>query len=248
MKKIILGSIMALVSFEGLTKSYDNYCFQEHIKESIAINKDRKKIYAELTDGRSNKIFNKLISYEYVTLAPALYFDLRVLPYHQNGMDLFCHEFMSLIHNPEFDPNSRKIPTETFRPFDYDFYKKRILNGLKEQNVTEVRKAALEAIIELKKQPSYYCFSRHFFESIYRFAYFIPLREEQADQMDLKSPKKIMMDVIKLHTLGIKDCHDIDIKAQPIQMGGIPILCSEIPDLLQDLDTEELKVLKEGKK
>jgi len=238
---------MALISFEGLTKSYTRYCFQEHIRESIAINKDRKKVYSELTQGRSDKVFNQLISSEYITLAPALFYDLKAVPYHREGMDLFCHEFMSMNHTPDFDPDSRKIPSETFRPFDHEFYKKRILAGLKADNENEIRKVAIEALIALKNQPSYYCFTRHFFESIYRFAYFIPLRVTQAEEMDLKSPRKIMMDVIKLHTLAIKLCHDIDIKAQPIQMSGIPLLCSEIPDLLFDINAEELNVLKEGK-
>lgn len=231
-------------SLSGYTKSYDSFCFQEHIRESIAINKERKQVYAELTGGRSNKIFNLLISYEYLTLAPATVFDLQALSYQKNGMDLFCHEFMSMIRTPAFNPERKVIPQEQFKPFDWKFYKNRMNEAIKHRDLVEVRKTSIEALLELKSQPSYYCFSRHLFESIYRFAHFVPLRELQASEMDLKDPTHLMFKVMKLHLLGLKDSHRIDLWAQPIQMSGTPILCSEIPDLLFDLDVPELKKLK----
>lgn len=233
-----------MTAMNGYTKSYDSFCFQEHIRESIAINKERKQIYAELTGGRSNKIFNLLIGYEYVTLAPATILDLQALPFQKNGMDLFCHEFMSMVRAPKFNPENKVIPQEQFRPFDWMFYKNRMSEALKHQDLDEVKRTAIEALLELKSQPSYYCFSRHFFESIYRFAHFVPLRAKQAEEMELKDPTNLMFRVMKLHIMGLKDSHRIDLWAQPIQMSGIPILCSEIPDLLFDLDTPELKELK----
>lgn len=231
-------------SLAGYAKSYETFCFGEHVRESISINKERKKVYSELTDGRSNRIFNKLIAYEYVTLAPATYFDLKALPYQKNGMDLFCHEFMSMNRTPDFVPNNRRIPTEQFKPFDWKFYKNRITEALDHGDALEVRRVTIEGLKELKAQPNYYCFTRHFLESIYRFAFFVPLRALQAEEMGLKDPTKMMFDVMKLHTLGIRDCHGIDLWSQPIQMSGIPILCSEIPDLLSDLDHPELEDLK----
>ncbi len=231
-------------SFAGYAKSYDTFCFQEHINESISINKARKKVYAQLTDGRSERIFNKLIAYEYLTLAPATFFDLKALPYQKNGMDLFCHEFMSMIRTPDFDPDTRIIPQEKFKPFDWKFYKARISEAIKHGDPVEVRKVTLEALVELKTMPNYYCFTRHFIESIYRFAHFVPLRAKQAEEMGLKDPTSMMFNVMKLHTIGIKDCHGIDLWSQPIQMSGIPILCTEIPDLLHDLNNPELDVLR----
>jgi hypothetical protein len=247
MKPIILLFGLGLLmnnAFAGYEKSYETFCFQQHIKDSISINKERRKVYAELTDGRSERIFNKLIGYEYVTLVPATYFDLKALPYQKQGMDLFCHEFMSMIRTPEFDPNTRIIPQEKFKPFDWKFYKDRITAAIAHGSAPEVRQVTLEALIELKSMPNYYCFTRHFIESIYRFAHFVPLRAQQAEEFGLKDPSKMMFNVMKLHTVGIKDCHGIDLWSQPIQMSGIPILCTEIPNLLSDLDVPELEVLK----
>lgn len=227
-------------SFAGYAKSYDSFCFSHHIKESISINSERSKVYSKLTNGRSDRIFNKLISLEYVTLAPATYYDLKALPYQKNGMELFCHEFMSMIRTPRFDPATRIIPRESFKPFDWKFYKRRVLEAIETEDVREVKKVTLEALIELKAQPNYYCMTRHFFESIYRFAHFTPLRSTQAEEMDLKDPTKMMFSVMKLHTLAIKQCHGLDLWSQPIQMSGIPLLCTEIPDLMFDLNVPEL--------
>jgi hypothetical protein len=239
----ILGFLMT-TPFAGYAKSYDNNCFREHIVESIKINKSRKKAYSELTQGRSDKIFNTLIGYEVVTIAPATFFDLKALPYQKNGMGLFCHEFMSLNHAPDFDPDNRIAPKEPFKNFDWKFHKNRITEAIRHRDSHEVRKVTLDALLELKSMPHYYCMTRHLIESIYRFAHFVPLRDAEAVSMDLKSPKKIMFDVMKLHLLGMKDSHKIDLWSQPIQMSGIPILCSEIPDLLFDLRNEELNVLR----
>jgi hypothetical protein len=242
-KLIILGIAMSS-ALSGYAKSYSNNCFKQHILESISINTKRKQDYAKLTQGRSNRIFNTLIAYETVTLAPASYFDLLALPFQKQGIELFCHEFMGMNQAPQFDSNNRIKPTEVFKPFDWKFYKERMEIALKHGNETELKSVLVQALEELKSMPHYYCMTRHLLESIYRFAHFMPIRIEEAQVKNLKSPKKIITDVMKLHLLGMKESHKIDLLSQPIQKSGIPILCSEIPNLLFDLETEELVNLK----
>lgn len=231
-------------AFAGYEKSYESFCFRKHIKESISINKERRLFYANLTEGASDKIFNVIIGYEHLTLIPAAYFDLMAFKYQKQGLDLFCHEFMSLNRSPDFDPNTRINPKVAIKNYDWEFYKTAISIAIKDKDASKVRKAALDALVELKSQPDYYCFSRHFFESIYRFAYFIPKRSQQAQELGLKDPTKLILSMIKLHLLGLKDAHRIDLLSGPIQLSGIPILCSEVPDLLFDLDHPELETLK----
>lgn len=240
---LILGIAMS-AALSGYAKSYSNNCFKQHILESISINTKRKQDYAKLTNGRSNRIFNTLIAYETVTLAPATYFDLLAIPYHKQGIELFCHEFMGMNQAPVFDSNNRINPTETFKPFDWKFYKERMEIALKHGNENELKSVLIQALEELKSMPHYYCMTRHLLESVYRFAHFMPIRMKEAQTKGMKSPRKIMIDVMKLHLLGMKDSHKIDLLSQPIQKAGIPILCSEVPNLLFDLNTEELANLK----
>lgn len=239
---------MSMVTTSAFAKSYKDNCFREHITESIGINSKRKKAYAKLTNGQSDRIFTTLISSEVATLIPASYFDLKARAYQKKGLELFCHEFVSLNHAPIFDPENRIRPTEKFRPFDWKFYQLRLEDAMKARKINLVRKISLEALMELKSYPHYYCMTRHLIESIYRFAFFVPLREEEAKSQNLTPPTEIMLDVMKLHLLPFSLSYKIDIWSQPIQESGIPILCSEIPDLLFDLDAPELADFKEGAK
>ena len=225
-----------MANYGAYAKSYNKNCFAHHIKESITINQARKPVYAELTNGRSNKIFNFLISSEKFSLIPATFYDLKARAYQKKGVPVYCYEFMSMNAAPEFDPDRRIIPEETFTAFDWKHYKKLIDEASKRQSVKDVKKFSLEAIRALDSQPNYYCMLRHIFESIYRFAYFAPMHEDAALRAGLKSPMNLSFDVIKLQSLAIAGSYQIDKWAAPIQKEGIPLLCAELPKLLDDLD------------
>jgi hypothetical protein len=236
--------VVTMVSLDSYAKSYDSNCFREHITESLHINKERRKAYQRLTNGESDKVFNTLIASEVLTLAFATYFDAKAKPFQEKNMGLFCHEFMSLNRAPKFDPENKIRPSELFRPFDWKFYKDRLHTALSAGRIENVKKISIEALIELKKYPHYYCMTRHLIESIYRFAHFTPIREQEAHELGIKAPTKIMIDVMKIHLMPFGVSYKLDIWAQPIQESGIPMLCSEIPDLLFDLDLKELEPLK----
>lgn len=231
------------ISFSAYAKTYHKNCFREHIQESIGINRERKPFYSELTNGESDRIFNFLIGSEVVTLGIAAVYDLRASKYQKQGMSLFCHEFMGMNRTPDFDPDNRQIPAEDVKPFDWNFYKKRMAQGIASRNATATRLAALSALKELKQYPNYYCMTRHMIESIYRFAHFQPLRALEAKELKINPPNELMFDAMKLHLLGIVGSYTIDMWSIPIQESGIPILCSEIPDLLEDLKNPELESL-----
>lgn len=223
-------------SFEGYTKSYDNNCFSLHIKESIEINQKRKPIYSKLTDGQSDKIFNVLLSGEYLSLIPAKYYDFKSRLYQDQGVPLFCYEFMSMHATPDFDPDNRVIPQEEFLEFDWVNVKAKLDLAVKDKDFVLIKKISLKAIHDLDKFPHYYCMLRHIFESIYRFAYFLPLQIEASEKAGLKSPLDLTMEMIKLQILSLVTSNKIDHWSAPIQKSGIPILCSELPRLLEDLD------------
>jgi hypothetical protein len=237
---ITLG-LLITISFNGHAQSHQSFCFQGHIKESIAINKDRKKTYSKLTQGKSNRIFNELITYERLTLLPAALYDLKARKYQKQGMDLFCKEFLPLVQTPIPELN---IPQERFTLLDWRLHKKKILQALNTHDANKVKEVALRALVELKSQPNYYCLTRHFIESIYRFAHFVPLRRSQAAARGLKDPAKLMFSLMRIQAMGFMGSVNIDLKSQPIQGSGIPMICAEMPNLLSDIHNNELEVLK----
>ena len=216
----------------SFAKNHESFCFQNHILESISINKARQEVYSKLTAGKSNSIYRELIGYEKLSLTVATFFDLKALRYQKAGMNIFCKEFKALIQAPKV---MGLKPLKPFSAPDRKSIEQKILAALKTKNTEEVKKASLEIIEEMKTQPSYYCLSRHFIESIYRFAHFAPMWSKQAEAKGLKDPSKMIFNVMKLHTLGLKGTFAIDRKSQPIQAKGIPMVCAEIPDLLEDI-------------
>ena len=240
---LAIGSLMT-TPLVAQANTYKSFCFHEHIKDSISINKERKKVYSGLTNGKSNQIYNEFLGFEYLTTVLTPFYDLHALPYQKQGINLFCKEFMGLIRDPEFDPSNREIPTEIFQKFDWKDHGRKISKAIELQDSSKVKKVTLEALVEIHSQPNYYCLTRHFIESIYRFAHFVPLRAKQAKEKGLKDPTNLMFKMMKLQTLGLRGSYGIDVKSSPIQMSGIPIICSEIPALLSDLNNIELDVLR----
>jgi hypothetical protein len=229
---ILASAVVMSISNTGFAKNRGSFCFQKHILESISINKARQEVYSKLTDGKSHPIYRELIAYERLSLTVATFFDLKALRYQKAGINIFCKEFKDLIQAPSL-LNSK--PLEAFSAVSTKPIEQKISAALKTKNTEEVKKASLEILEELKTQPSYYCLSRHFIESIYRFAHFAPMWSKQAQEKGLKDPSKMIFNVMKLHALGLKGTFAIDRKSQPIQAKGIPMLCAEIPDLLEDI-------------
>jgi hypothetical protein len=237
MLSLLLGALMG-VSFAGHVPSYQKNCFGDHIRESIEINSQRRSVYRDLTEGQSDRIFNFLIATERLSLLPASYYDLRSRPYQRNGVPLFCHEFVSMNAAPDFDPERRVIPPETFTAFDWRFHRDRISYAVSVRDAELVKAVSLQAIQALAAWPNYYCMLRHIIESVYRFAYFLPLQQEAARDAGLKSPAALSFEVMWLQVQTLGSAYRIDLWSAPIQRQGIPILCAELPRLLDDLDVE----------
>ncbi len=223
---------MMSLSIASFAKNHETFCFQNHILESISINKTRQEVYSKLTEGKSNRIYRELIGYEKLSLTVATFFDLKAMPYQKAGMNIFCKEFKALIQSPRLLSQS---PQESFSAINRKSIEQKISTALKTKETEKVKKASLEILEGLKTQPSYYCLSRHFIESIYRFAHFAPIWSKQAEEKGLKDPSKMIFKVMKMHALGLKGTFAIDRKSQPIQAQGIPMLCAEVPDLLEDI-------------
>lgn len=226
---------MMAASFSGFTKSYEKNCFSEHIRESIHINETRKPIYSSLTNGRSEGIFKLLLTSERFTLPVAKFYDWRAEDFQKNGVPLFCYEFMSMNATPAFNPQELVVPKEKFVSYDYRPVKQMLLAAIRAKDISEIKLVAYEAVAELEKTPEYHCMLRHMLESIYRFAYFLPKQIEAAESRGLKSPLGMSLEVMRLHALSLGTSNHIDEKSAPIQEDGIPILCSELPRLMDDL-------------
>jgi hypothetical protein len=231
----ILLSLVGLIACDQLLASeLGARCFSGHVRESIQINKQRKDFYIQLLGKKSAPLFNRLIASEYFTLPLASFYDSRARYFHRHGMDLFCQEFVSMDATPD-STTDKMSPLEDFQQFNWRSHVKKLKVALKQNNTTEAKIIAHSAIQELEGQPHYHCFTRHMFESIYRLAYFVDIRKEEALQLGIKSPEKLLISAIKAHLESFSFAELIDRMAMPWQQQGHPILCQELPNIIQDL-------------
>lgn len=212
-------------------KPEQNDCFAGHIREAIQSNKESKRFYSHLTAGASDRIYTKLIRSEYFTLPLATFYDFKVRRYETVGVPVFCDVFLSMKNGS----GEVSVPEESFQPFDWKPYSVSLKLAIKAQDLSKVKELSLRAVTDLREMPRYHCMLRHMFESIYRFAHFIPLHEELARKKSLKSPREISFAVLSLQVKTFKFSSDLDQLSGPIQEAGIPVLCAELPPLLEDL-------------
>jgi hypothetical protein len=219
----------------------EQQCFSNHIREALELNSDRKEIYHQLTHGKSDAIYAELMAMEKLTLPFAKLVDKQAKIYHQHGIDLLCSEFMPM--------NEKELiilaPHPKGSKFAWKKYYKSLSVALSRDDFESVRSHSLAALVELKTEPNYHCLLRHFFESIYRFAYFAPKRIQEAQKIQIRSPKKMIKKLIRGHIMGLWFADRIDERSMPIQMRGIPMLCNELPPLLETIKLDELNALKE---
>ena len=220
-------------------------CFSDHIKQSININQRNSKIYAKLTNGASHSIFKKLITGEKASLKIASSIDKKAASYHEKNIDLFCQEFLDM-HPSDISRIKKHSIKEDPLKLEYFSFFSQINRAIKSRDERKIRQKTLEALKELNQSPKYHCFARHLIESIYRFAFYMPIRKKQSLEKGMKDPTKLMIRVMKLQLLALPFAHHIDKQSAPIQKKGVPILCQELPKLINDIDMEELADLKNG--
>ncbi|MFL5782963.1 MAG: hypothetical protein ACJ76H_00055 [Bacteriovoracaceae bacterium] len=221
---------LVLISFSAHAKY-----FTSHVKQSISINKERRPYYRALTNGKSDAVFSKLIHLEKLILTSAWLYDLRASYFHLRGLPVLKDEFIPMNRAPEFDPAQRKYPEYDIADVPWRNYQTELRKLVKEKKQEELLSRSREIINEFKGQPDYWCLTRHLVESIYRFAWFLPKETEQARLKKIRSPEKLLWEIMDYHLLGFSRFVEVDLLSAPIQKEGIPLLCNELPDLLSDL-------------
>ena len=75
--------------------------FESHLRDAIALNRARAKIYARLSGGRSRVVSEALILGERATMPLARWYDARAQPFHDAGVPLLRWIFVPMEDLPE---------------------------------------------------------------------------------------------------------------------------------------------------
>ncbi len=208
-------------------------CFREHLKEAIEMNRERQFLYAELTQGESRKISNRLIWGERLGLISAFFYDWRASEYQKKGIGVLCDEFVSMDQTPSFRSYMplTALPPEWLPEIDIEKMEKTLQKGIHSQDFEKIKKLSKNFLKDLSSLPDYYCMLRHILSSIARSAAIAHIHIEKSLHLGLDTPQTLLLDFLELQVENLENAYDLDRLAFSIQIKGIPILCQDVPEI-----------------
>ena len=206
--------------------------FEHHLREAIALNRERAPRYAALSAGASRPISRGLIAAEYLLLPAARWFDRQAAPYHRAGIPLLEDLFVPMAHAPAFgsvrlmgdDGPSGPVP----RPAAT---RRRVGRAYREGGFTGAASALGSDLSALAVAPQANCLVRHLLESALRLATLAPNHVARCDERGLPSPTPLLARLLWMHLWGLTPAAALDRRARPLQMRGIAILVQDLPPI-----------------
>lgn len=207
--------------------------FERHLREAIALNRERAPRYAALSRGQSRAITNALIGAEVGLLPVARWFDRAARAYHAAGIPILEDLFVPMASAPEFRDTrlmsaaahvvSRKRPRAI---------RQRVRGGYRAGSFTAAAAVLEEELAMLAIEPETNCMLRHLLESAHRLAVRAPEHVAQARVLGLRSPAPLLRRLLALHLWGLRAANALDRRALPLQRRGIAILSQDLPRIL----------------
>jgi hypothetical protein len=205
-------------------------CFETHVVEAIALNEQRKPLYADLTDGDSRRISNGLILFEQAIRLPARLIDDRAARWQEAGLAIGCDEFVPISLTPPFQSQVAPPPVAFERRSGLVLATELKL-AFATGGYDKLGDKLEEELAVLAALPGHHCLLRHFLESLLRGANLAPIHAARAAELGLDSPDAISRDLVLLQIAGLPIATKLDADAASIQAKGIPILCQDVPPI-----------------
>ncbi len=204
-----------------------------HIKEAIELNTSRMPRYAELSNGDSLPFSRKLIRLEKLTLLGTWWLDRIGDKYQLQGVSFMESEFIEMSLTPSF---SETYPTtidstQALQPIEIKQFSKEIKELIRKRDYKKIVSICNDELEKLKLQPHLFCMLRHLIESLRRVAQMIPIHQQKCIQLNITSPEKYSILLLKVHLYSLGQAKDFDEKIAPIQNRGIPIIYQDVPHI-----------------
>lgn len=201
--------------------------FAHHVSTAFDINKERKELYSELTQGQSEKVSNRMLLMEASLLPIAKVMDIEASYFHKHNIPVLKIELMPMALG-EF-AGFTGFQATVFNSMDINFLKTELGNILESENFEKLSQKADDYLNSMREEQGAHCMVRHFLESIRRTANYAPIHISHAEALGLKSPKSLIKRFISLHLTGMKKAEKIDSLAFEFQAQGLPIVCQDLP-------------------
>ncbi len=207
-------------------------CFDAHLEAAIAVNKQREKLYAKITDGESVKISQSLILGEKILLQKAQKLMAEAKPFHEMGIRVLCDEFAPMTEIPVFSFELKPV-NEALYFVDLVGFRKIAKKQIENKQWPELL-INIETVLKEKfSQAQFYCMTKHFLESMYSLTEKAILHQAQAAKLGLQiSPDEISQEVLKMHAKYLGLAENLDINAVDVQQKGAGIICQDVPKII----------------
>lgn len=221
-------------------------CLSKHMEEAAQLNKNRKKLYEMVTEGKTKHISDRLITLENRAKMFSFLFDglpgspWGAYQYNKAGIPIMCADVEPMSKTPSFkltDPVA--LPPWKELPIKQIKYELNMTLKMGTWKVLETR--AMNWISELSMSPRFGCMTRHLLESVARVAAHAEDYRRLAKERNLKDPQELLVNYIKIQIYLLGDGGKLDVEAMPFQARGIPIICNDVPHLLSEVGQGVLK-------
>lgn len=204
--------------------------FERHLREAIALNRDRAPRYEALSRGASRAISNALIGAEVGLLPVARWFDGAARPYHAAGIPILEDLFVPMANAPSFQESRLMSAAAQVvswkRP---SAIRQRVRRAYRAGSFPAATAVLEEELTSLAVDPETNCMLRHLLESARRLTVLAPEHVARARARGLRSPAPLLGRLLSLHLWALRAANALDRRALPLQRRGIAILAQDLP-------------------
>lgn len=208
-------------------------CLRVHIEDAIKVNRHRKHLYSQLTNGKSKKISNTLIFLEKTTLLVNKIsgYDRKANYFNEYGIPVLCQDLLPMEDIRQFNTDPF-YPTQSFstvKKYSYLNVYRPFRRPLRSRDFKQIEQEAQKLLDGIPE--GYYCMLKHILETVKVMASHTPKYIQDAKHQNLKSPRKLMLKLITTQLDTVKLILPLDRWSGPLQEKGIGILCNDVPHL-----------------
>jgi hypothetical protein len=206
-------------------------CLPAHIRAAMKINRNRKSLYSQRTNGRSDLVSGKLLLYEHLLLMSSERILADAQKFNEVGIPVGCTEFVSMEQTPAFSLD-QTVPIQPMNNLDLSIYRTQIRELVNKKLFSEIMQLNKFYLENVLKQPQYYCFTRHIMESSFNIAKWAIRFQDRARALKLIiDPTDVSRELLRLHSDFMFFVENLDINASSIQAEGWPIVCQDLPPI-----------------
>ena len=207
-----------------------------HLRAAIRLNRERRPIYAQATDGASRRISRQLIWSERWALVLSGLVDIPAHRYQRAGVPLLERELVSMsLAPPLVLPDPAPPLLSDYTPLPTEALVRDLSAAVSSGDLERVAASARLWLAEGADAPAQGCLTRHLLESVVAIAALGPAHVEASAAAGLRDPQPLLERLLRQHIRLLPRAALLDIQAAPLQAAGVPLLCQDVPPILSTL-------------